>query len=65
MKIIMKRITIIRLAIVTYIVARIAMFLGVQKYIKNKDNRLRNEIHDKISEIFAHQDQFVDIAYLL
>ncbi|MCI7178013.1 MAG: hypothetical protein SOU95_00325 [Candidatus Cryptobacteroides sp.] len=59
----MKRITIIRLAVVTYIAAMIAMFLGVQKYIENKDNRLRNEIHDKISEIFAHQDQFVDIAY--
>lgn len=59
----MKRITIIRLAIVIYIVAMIAMFLGVQKYIENKDNRLHNEIHDKISEIFAHQDQFVDIAY--
>ena len=59
----MKRITIIRLAVVTYIAAMIAMFFGVQKYIENKDNRLRNEIHDKISEIFAHQDQFVDIAY--
>ena len=33
----MKRITIIRLAVVTYIAAMIAMFLGVQKYIENKD----------------------------
>lgn len=59
----MKRSTIISLAIVTYIIAMIVMFFGVQEYVKNKDNRLRNEMHDKISEIFAHQDQFVDIAY--
>ena len=59
----MKRGSIISLTIVAYIVAMIAMFFGVQEYIKNKDNRLRNEIHDKIAEIFANQDQFVDIAY--
>ena len=59
----MKRSTIISLTIVAYIIAMIAMFVGVQKYIENKDNKLRIEIHDKISEIFAHQDQFVDIAY--
>ena len=59
----MKRGTIIRLTFVAYIIVMIAMFFGVQEYIKNKDNRLRNEMHYKISEIFAHQDQFVDIAY--
>ena len=59
----MKRGTIISLTIVAYIVAMIAMFFGVQKYIKNKDNRLRNEIHDKIDEIFEHQSQFIDVAY--
>lgn len=59
----MKRGTIISLTFGAYIIAMIAMFFGVQEYIKNKDNRLRNEMHDKISEIFAHQDQFVDIAY--
>lgn len=45
----MKRGTIISLTIVTYIVAMIAMFFGVQEYVENKDNRLRNEIHVKIS----------------
>ena len=49
--------------IVAYIVAMIAMFFGVQEYIKNKDNRLRNEIHEKINAIFANKNQFVDIAY--
>lgn len=46
--------------IVAYIVAMIAMFFGVQEYIKNKDNRLRNEIHEKINAIFANKNQFVD-----
>lgn len=59
----MKRKTIINLTIVVYIVAMIVMFFGVQKYVQSKDKRLRNEIHEKISEIFAHQDQFVDVAY--
>lgn len=59
----MKRSSIISLAIMTYIVAMIAMFFGVQEYIKNKDKRLRNEIHDKISEIFENQNQFIDVAY--
>lgn len=59
----MKRGTIISLTIVAYIIAMIAMFFGVHEHIKNKDNRLRNEIHDMIDEIFKHQDRFVDIAY--
>lgn len=59
----MKRSTIISLAIVTYIVAMIAMFFGVQEYIRNKDSRLRNEIYEKISKIFANQSQFIDVAY--
>lgn len=59
----MKRGTIIRVIIIAYVLAMGTMFLGVHEYIKIKDNRLRNEIHDKIDEIFTHQDQFIDIAY--
>lgn len=59
----MKIRTIIILTIVGYIIALVAIFFGVQEYITNKDNRLRKDIHDKIDEIFAHQNRFVDVAY--
>lgn len=59
----MRRGKVIRVIIIAYVVAMSTMFFGVHEYIKSKDNRLRNEIHDKIDEIFAHQDQFIDIAY--
>ena len=59
----MKRKLVIPITFIVYLIAMIVMFFGVQKYIKNKDNRLRVEIHDKIDDIFAHQEQFVDIAY--
>lgn len=59
----MKRGNIIALAIVTYSVAMVAMLFGVDSYITSKDNRLRNEMHDKIDELFANRDQYVDVAY--
>lgn len=59
----MKRKLVIPITFIVYLIAMIVMFFGVQEYIKNKDNRLRVEIHDKIDDIFAHQEQFVDIAY--
>lgn len=59
----MKRGNIIALAFVAYLVAMVAMFFGVNSYITSKDNRLRNEIHDKIDELFASRNQYVDVAY--
>lgn len=59
----MKRGNIIALAFVAYLVAMVAMFFGVNSYITSKDNRLRNEMHDKIDELFASRNQYVDVAY--
>ena len=59
----MKRSSIIRLTILVYIVAMIGMFIGVDQYIKSKDNRLRWDMHSKVDEIFKGKKQFVDIAY--
>ena len=59
----MKRKKIIALALVAYLVAMVAMFFGVNSYITSKDNRLRNEIYNKIDEIFASRNQYVDVAY--
>lgn len=60
----MKRGNIIALAFVAYLVAMVAMFFGVNSYITSKDNRLRNEMHDKIDELFAGRKQYVDVAYI-
>ena len=59
----MKRGTIIGIAFTTYVIAMIGMFLGVDKYIQEKDDRLSREIHTKINSIFTRQEQYVDIAY--
>ena len=59
----MKRGTILRVAFIVYIVAMIGMFIGVDQYVKAKDQRLRTEIHEKIDEIFAGRKQYVDISY--
>lgn len=59
----MKRNTIITITIIAYLVALLGMFLGVDQYVKSKDNRLSAEIHNKIDEIFAGRNQFVDVAY--
>lgn len=58
----MKRTIIIRVAIVTYLLAMIGAFWGVEKYIKAKDNRLRDEIHSKLGKVFE-KDRYIDIAY--
>lgn len=59
----MKRNTIIGITFLAYIVAMIGMFIGVEQYIKSKDNRLRKEIHEKIDSIFSERAQYVDISY--
>ena len=59
----MKRTTIITITIIAYFCALIGMFFGVEQYIKSKDERLREEIHNRIHEIFDGKKQFVDIAY--
>jgi len=41
----------------------VGMFFGVNEYIKSKDQRLRSDIHSKISEIFSSRNKYVDIAY--
>lgn len=59
----MKRGTIISIAFIVYIVAMVGMFLGVDAYVKSKDKRLRNEMHNKIKALFEDRRQYVDIAY--
>ena len=59
----MKRGTIIGIAFIVYIVAMAGMFLGVDAYVKSKDKRLRNEMHNKIKALFEDRRQYVDIAY--
>ena len=59
----MKRGTIIGIAFIVYIVAMVGMFLGVDAYVKSKDKRLRNEMHNKIDALFEDRRQYVDIAY--
>lgn len=59
----MKRSSVILASVLIYIVAMIGMFWGVEQYIKSKDNKLRNEIHNKISALFKSKTQYVDIAY--
>ena len=59
----MKRSTIITITLITYFIALIGMFLGVDQYVKTKDQRLRAEIHNSIDDIFANRRQYVDIAY--
>lgn len=59
----MKRSTIITITLATYLISMVGMFFGVNEYIKSKDQRLRSDIHSKISEIFSGRDKYVDIAY--
>lgn len=59
----MKRGNIIALAFVTYLVAMIAMFFGVNFYIKSKDNRLKGEMYKAISNAFEGRDEVVGLTY--
>lgn len=59
----MKRNTIITITIIAYLVALLGMFFGVDQYVKSKDQRLKAEMHNKIDEIFAGRNQYVDVAY--
>lgn len=59
----MKRGTIIGMAFIVYIVAILGVFFGVEAYVKSKDNRLRNEMHDKVNALFEGRSQYVDVAY--
>ena len=58
----MKRGTIIGIAFIVYIVAMAGMFLGVDAYVKSKDKRLRNEMHNKIKALFEDRRQYVDFS---
>ena len=58
----MKRGTIIGIAFIVYIVAMVGMFLGVDAYVKSKDKRLRNEMHNKIDALFEDRRQYVDFS---
>lgn len=58
----MKRSTIINITIVTWIMSLIGMALGVNEYVKTKDQRLNREIHDNIEKVFSGK-KYIDIAY--
>ena len=57
----MKRGNIIALAFVAYLVAMVAMFFSVNSYITSKDNRLRNEMHDKI--VYCNSEKYCNSTY--
>ena len=59
----MKRGTLIIITIITYLIVMVAMFLGVQKHIEEKNSRLFGDIHDKVSAIFDGKNQLIDVAY--
>lgn len=58
----MKRGTIIIIAFATYIVAMVAMFIGVDQYVKAKDVRLKTELRKSIGSIFSNKDMIVDVV---
>ncbi len=58
-----KKDVILLVIIATYIVAMVAMFFGVDKYIEAKDKRLYREVRRKVRDVFV-QDEYVDVVYL-
>lgn len=58
----MKRTSQMKITVVAYILAIATMFFGVNEYIDKKDDRLREDIHNKIRNIFNGR-RFIDIAY--
>lgn len=55
---------IITISAISYIFSLILAYLGISLFIKNKDNMLRSEIEDAITEIFGGRSQcFVDVEH--
>ncbi len=58
----MKRTTIIGITFVLWIVGLTAMFIGVEKFIEKKDDRLSRDIRVKLNNAFT-KHQYIDISY--
>ena len=58
----MKRKTVIGISIILWLVALVAMFNGVEKYIENKDERLLKDIRANLYKVFDKQ-YYIDVAY--